>query len=877
MNKSQLEKLQKLRNPQADLWDKLLAQITQLKGDDGYTPKKGIDYFTAAEIDSIIKHIRSQVPDGYTPVKGKDYRDGIDGYTPVKGKDYRDGVDGFTPVRGVDYYTKKDKEDLLREVLSQIPKPKPLLALTEKGVQQQIDAAFASRKIKLGDIEDVNKLVDFLKLGGFRGGGLTNITGYISAGTNVTITGTGTASDPYVINSSGGGTVSSVFGRIGAVVAVSGDYDTSLVPDTADKRYVTDAQLVVIGNTSGVNTGDQTSIVGITGTKAQFDAAVTDGNFLYVGDITQYTDEMAQDAIGAMIDSSLVYVDGTPLLQRAALTGDVTASAGSNSLTIANDAVTFAKMQNSSAASVLLGRGAGSGAGDFQEITLGSGLTMTGTTLSASGGGGGTPGGTNKQIQFNDSGSFGGMVLEYSLSGINPTLTIPDQTTANTDGPNLTIQGARGKGTGTGSTITLNGGNDELDVNYGAIVYIGGGVTSGVGGGLSFSAGQGEFTGGSIAFTAGNASDVTGIGGDLLFGAGTGPAGPGNFGIIQPGTTNKAYFNVNPLITDRTFVLPDVSGHVATISSPTSINNNIFFGTTTEGELNSNGIFKFVLASAELRVGNYLGAANGSITGGVLGASKGISIVEDIADYNAATYTKSYATIKTDANIASIDLWAANGAGGSMTIESTNGGSAILMNGTAGSITLSTDSNTLFMNNGLFGISNNGATRTGYFDMGALTGAASRTFAFPDADGTVALTANPTDITVPTEAYGAGWSGSAEVPTKGDLYTKIQSMGGGSGITRSVNSISMDTSAGATALTDYVYFCTAGLTLTLPTGAGNTNTYTITRTGTATVYVTTTGGELIYGSNTVSGDSTLEMVDRYSQLTLYSDGSNWYY
>jgi hypothetical protein len=57
-----------------------------------------------------------------------------------------------------------------------------------------------------------------------------------------------------------------------------------------------------------------------------------------------YTDEQAQDAIGAMVDTSLTYVDGTPLLQRAALTGDVTASAGSNATTIANNAVTTAKI-----------------------------------------------------------------------------------------------------------------------------------------------------------------------------------------------------------------------------------------------------------------------------------------------------------------------------------------------------------------------------------------------------------------------------------------------------------------------------------------------------------------------------------------------------
>lgn len=45
--------------------------------------------------------------------------------------------------------------------------------------------------------------------------------------------------------------------------------------------------------------------------------------------------EAAQDATGAMVDASLFYTDAGPTLGRAALTGDVTAAAGSNATTLA--------------------------------------------------------------------------------------------------------------------------------------------------------------------------------------------------------------------------------------------------------------------------------------------------------------------------------------------------------------------------------------------------------------------------------------------------------------------------------------------------------------------------------------------------------------
>lgn len=51
---------------------------------------------------------------------------------------------------------------------------------------------------------------------------------------------------------------------------------------------------------SNTNSGDQTSIVGITGTKAQFDTAVTDGNFMYTGDApTSHT-----HALSEVVDST---------------------------------------------------------------------------------------------------------------------------------------------------------------------------------------------------------------------------------------------------------------------------------------------------------------------------------------------------------------------------------------------------------------------------------------------------------------------------------------------------------------------------------------------------------------------------------------------
>jgi microcystin-dependent protein len=66
----------------------------------------------------------------------------------------------------------------------------------------------------------------------------------------------------------------------------------------------------------------------------------------------------------------------TGALQRSALTGDVTASAGSNTTDIANDAVQYAEMQDVSATDRFLGRDT-VGSGDAEEITVAAAYLMT--------------------------------------------------------------------------------------------------------------------------------------------------------------------------------------------------------------------------------------------------------------------------------------------------------------------------------------------------------------------------------------------------------------------------------------------------------------------------------------------------------------------
>ncbi len=110
-------------------------------------------------------------------------------------------------------------------------------------------------------------------------------------------------------------------------------------------------------------------------------------NFIEGGNVTlTVTDDAGNEEVDVTIATSSSGVsDGDK--------GDITVSSSGavwnidagvvGTTELADAGTTYAKIQDVSAASRLLGRGSAGGAGDVEEITLGTGLSMTGTVLAA--------------------------------------------------------------------------------------------------------------------------------------------------------------------------------------------------------------------------------------------------------------------------------------------------------------------------------------------------------------------------------------------------------------------------------------------------------------------------------------------------------------
>lgn len=90
----------------------------------------------------------------------------------------------------------------------------------------------------------------------------------------------------------------------------------------------------------------------------------------------------------------------------------------------------------------------------------------------------------------------------------------------------------------------------------------------------------------------------------------------------------------------------------------------------------------------------------------------------------------------------------------------------------------------------------------------------------------------------------------------------------GTGIVRSVNTLTGSLTLPATASTDFVYFLDAGAVATLPTAVSNTNRYTLKNIDTTDKTILTTS------SQTIDGGTTAVLTPNTS-IDVISDGSNW--
>jgi hypothetical protein len=224
-------------------------------------------------------------------------------------------------------------------------------------------------------------------------------------------------------------------------------------------------------------------------------------------------------------------MSGIQILRRAALTGDVTCSAGSNTTSIANDAVTNAKLANMAQATIK-GRASGAGTGDPTDLTAAQARTVLGVNLVSTYSGSGSwdkdptavwidfvlvgAGGGGGAVSGGIGGGGGGPGAIVMLSV--PASEVPEDLT-------ITI--------GTAGTPGSNGGNTTVSGVGFSLIAPGGlaGTAGGAGGAAGAHGLNGAVSGGAGGAASGSDGSLNPFGGLVGSGATGGPGtGGGGYG-----------------------------------------------------------------------------------------------------------------------------------------------------------------------------------------------------------------------------------------------------------------------------------------------------------------------------------------------------------
>ena len=376
-------------------------------------------------------------------------------------------------------------------------------------------------------------------------------------------------------------------------------------------------------------------------------------------------------------------------------------------------------------------------------LVAGDYLKTDGSTVfwAAGGGGGGSPGGSNGQIQYNNSGSFGGfsnltwndtaIVVGHSSyyyltlsatdhSGYQTVIRTPDSTTSGTSVSALSIStgNVSGSSTSTARNIFLAAGSDGVGNGVGGSINITAGTSAGsyAAGDVVLNGGGGSGTsaGGNVILNGGtNGSGTTGsikliLGGDfaspaLQIDANTAGNGPGPWTINgSHGTSGQVLISGGAGVSPS-WATPESGATITNVSVGSGI-YNIGFTSATSGSLStldvindsSNLIFTFDTGSGSLIIGDPSGADNydaflttPSVTGGT-GVSSTIYISTGTSNVSTGTtgginITPGNATGTTGigGNVSIAGGGSTTGTGGNVTIA---GGSISGAGGTAGNV-----------------------------------------------------------------------------------------------------------------------------------------------------------------------------------------------